>query len=193
MILINRLCTYESELSFLLCESEFRKLLSHIIYFDSEMWSFTKVILKESTILNLFSSIFATCFVQRSHPSYINACAPILFHAVLPPLLRTASGSSQLHDGFSICYLPGNFATADYITTDNVNLRRLMGGDIYWDWYIAMFRKSSPFRVRYDTLIWRLHQTGLMKAWENQVCEIHSFFFINHACETYSFLFINHV
>lgn len=52
---------------------------------------------------------------------------------------------------------------------DAVPYLRLMQDDIYWEQCLMMARKSSPYTDKFNTLLGRLHQSGLIYAWETQV------------------------
>nr|AXY83436.1 putative ionotropic receptor 7 [Conopomorpha sinensis] len=72
--------------------------------------------------------------------------------------------------GFSIEKLPaGYFAIGDYITKDAVLDMEIMLEDFYYEHCVVMARKSSPYTAKLNELIGRLHETGLMLAWETQV------------------------
>lgn len=44
-----------------------------------------------------------------------------------------------------------------------------MTEDIYWEQCVIMARKSSPFIPSLNSLILRIHETGLPTIWETQV------------------------
>ncbi|KAM3962355.1 glutamate receptor ionotropic, delta-2 [Aphomia sociella] len=70
----------------------------------------------------------------------------------------------------SIERLPaGYFAVGDYITKEAMLDLTLMQEDFYYEQCVAMLRKSSPYTEKLSQLVGRLHQSGLMIAWENQV------------------------
>ncbi|KAG6446449.1 hypothetical protein O3G_MSEX004462 [Manduca sexta] len=71
---------------------------------------------------------------------------------------------------FSIEKLPaGYFAIGEYITKDAVLDMQLMLEDFYYEQCVIMMRKSSPYTEKISQLVGRLHESGLMLAWETQV------------------------
>ncbi|XP_049866253.1 ionotropic receptor 21a-like [Pectinophora gossypiella] len=71
---------------------------------------------------------------------------------------------------FSIEKLPaGNFAIGGYITKEAVPNLMIMRENFYYEQNVVMARKSSPYTAKVSDLIGRLHETGLMLAWETQV------------------------
>ncbi|XP_075977669.1 glutamate receptor ionotropic, delta-1-like [Anticarsia gemmatalis] len=75
---------------------------------------------------------------------------------------------------FSVEKLPaGNFAIGEYLTKDAVLDMMLMLEDFYYEQCVVMMRKSSPYTEKVNTLVGRLHQSGLMLAWETQVALKH--------------------
>ncbi|CAB3243457.1 unnamed protein product [Arctia plantaginis] len=71
---------------------------------------------------------------------------------------------------FSIEKLPaGNFAIGEYLSKEAVLDMMLMLEDFYYEQCVIMMRKSSPYTEKISQLIGRLHQSGLLLAWETQV------------------------
>ncbi|XP_030021609.1 glutamate receptor ionotropic, NMDA 1 isoform X2 [Manduca sexta] len=66
---------------------------------------------------------------------------------------------------FSIEKLPAG----EYITKDAVLDMQLMLEDFYYEQCVIMMRKSSPYTEKISQLVGRLHESGLMLAWETQV------------------------
>nr|BAR64800.1 ionotropic receptor [Ostrinia furnacalis] len=78
--------------------------------------------------------------------------------------------SMQRSMAFSVERLPaGYFAVGDYITKDAMLGLTLMQEDFYYEQCVVMMRKSSPYTQKVSKLIGRLHESGLMLAWETQV------------------------
>ncbi|KAL0840331.1 hypothetical protein ABMA28_015598 [Loxostege sticticalis] len=78
--------------------------------------------------------------------------------------------SRQRNMAFSVERLPaGYFAIGDYITKDAMLDLTLMQEDFYYEQCVVMMRKSSPYTQKVSQLIGRLHESGLMLAWETQV------------------------
>ncbi|XP_026751135.1 glutamate receptor ionotropic, delta-2 isoform X1 [Galleria mellonella] len=70
----------------------------------------------------------------------------------------------------SIERLPaGYFAVGDYITKEAMLDLTVMQEDFYYEQCVAMLRKSSPYTKKLNQLVGRLHESGLMIAWETQV------------------------
>nr|XP_021194150.2 ionotropic receptor 21a [Helicoverpa armigera] len=75
---------------------------------------------------------------------------------------------------YSIEKLPaGNFAIGEYITQEAVLDMMLMLEDFYYEQCVVMMRKSSPYTEKVSQLVGRLHQSGLLLAWETQVALKH--------------------
>nr|QZH55077.1 ionotropic receptor 41a [Achelura yunnanensis] len=75
---------------------------------------------------------------------------------------------------FSIEKLPaGYFAIGDYITKEAVDNLEIMVENFYYEQCVAMLRKSSPYTEKITALVGRLHESGLMLAWETQVALKH--------------------
>ncbi|XP_023938077.2 glutamate receptor ionotropic, delta-2 [Bicyclus anynana] len=71
---------------------------------------------------------------------------------------------------FSIEKLPaGYFAIGEYITKEASLDYTIMIDKFYYEQCIVMLRKSSPYTDKLNVLIGRLHESGLMLAWETQV------------------------
>nr|WCF43335.1 ionotropic receptor IR41a [Spodoptera frugiperda]WCF43350.1 chemosensory receptor IR41a [Spodoptera frugiperda] len=71
---------------------------------------------------------------------------------------------------YSIEKLPaGNFAIGEYVTQEAILDMMLMLEDFYFEQCVVMMRKSSPYTEKVSQLIGRLHQSGLLLAWETQV------------------------
>ncbi|CAG9115371.1 unnamed protein product [Plutella xylostella] len=70
----------------------------------------------------------------------------------------------------SIEKLPaGFFAIAEYITKEAMVNMQLMVEDIYYEYTVAMARKNSQYVDKLTQLAGRLHEAGLLQAWETQV------------------------
>lgn len=63
----------------------------------------------------------------------------------------------------------GNFAIGEYVTQEAVLDMMLMVEDFYYEQCVVMMRKSSPYTEKVSQLVGRLHQSGLLLAWETQV------------------------
>ncbi|XP_072940409.1 glutamate receptor ionotropic, delta-2-like [Epargyreus clarus] len=75
---------------------------------------------------------------------------------------------------FSIEKLPaGNYAVGEYITKEAVLDFTVMLEDFYYEQCVVMLRKSSPYTAKISQFIGRLHESGLMLAWETQVALKH--------------------
>ncbi|XP_073951487.1 glutamate receptor ionotropic, delta-2-like isoform X2 [Choristoneura fumiferana] len=71
---------------------------------------------------------------------------------------------------FSVEHLPaGTFAIGEYITKEATEDLELMLENFYYEQCVVMLRKSSPYTAKLSELVGRLHQSGLMLAWETQV------------------------
>nr|AOG12846.1 ionotropic receptor [Eogystia hippophaecolus] len=71
---------------------------------------------------------------------------------------------------FSIEKLPaGYFAVGEYITKEAMLDLEIMLEDFYYEQCVVMLRKSSPYTSKISDLVGRLHESGLMLAWETQV------------------------
>lgn len=66
-------------------------------------------------------------------------------------------------------FIIGNFAIGEYVTEEAVLDMMLMLEDFYFEQCVIMMRKSSPFTEKVNQLVGRLHQSGLLLAWETQV------------------------
>lgn len=77
---------------------------------------------------------------------------------------------------FFICELSvGHYAIGEYITKEAATGLMIMLEDFYYEYNVVMMRKSSPFTTKMSELIGRLHETGLLLAWETQVHSVLSF------------------
>lgn len=65
--------------------------------------------------------------------------------------------------------LSGYFAIGDYITKEAMLDLTVMQEDFYFEQCVVMLRKSSPYTKKISQFIGRLHDSGLMLAWETQV------------------------
>nr|ADR64681.1 putative chemosensory ionotropic receptor IR41a [Spodoptera littoralis] len=75
---------------------------------------------------------------------------------------------------YSIEKLPaGNFAIGEYVTQEAILDMMVMLEDFYYEQCVVMMRKSSPYTEKVSQLIGRLHQSGLLLAWETQVALKH--------------------
>lgn len=63
----------------------------------------------------------------------------------------------------------GHFAIGEYITKEAATNLMIMLEDFYYEYNVVMMRKSSPFTNKMTDFIGRLHETGLLLAWETQV------------------------
>lgn len=63
----------------------------------------------------------------------------------------------------------GHFGMGEYITQEAVLGMMLMQEDLYYGQCVIMLRKSSPYTAKLSELVGRLHETGLLLAWETQV------------------------
>ncbi|XP_028040690.1 probable glutamate receptor isoform X2 [Bombyx mandarina] len=71
---------------------------------------------------------------------------------------------------FSLEELPaGTFAIGEYLSKEAVQDMQLMLEFFYFDHCVAMLHKNSPYTEKLSELIGRLHQSGLLLAWESQV------------------------
>uniref|UniRef100_A0A0K8TV01 Ionotropic Receptor n=1 Tax=Epiphyas postvittana TaxID=65032 RepID=A0A0K8TV01_EPIPO len=71
---------------------------------------------------------------------------------------------------FSVEHLPaGSFAIGEYITKEAAEDLELMLENFYYEQCVVMLRKSSPYTAKLSELVGRLHQSGLLLAWESQV------------------------
>ncbi|XP_034824444.1 probable glutamate receptor isoform X1 [Maniola hyperantus] len=71
---------------------------------------------------------------------------------------------------FSIEKLPaGYFAIGEYITKEASLDYTIMLDKFYYEQCVVMMRKSSPYTDKLNVHIGRLHESGLMLAWETQV------------------------
>nr|QIJ45772.1 ionotropic receptor [Glyphodes pyloalis] len=71
---------------------------------------------------------------------------------------------------FSIERLPsGYYAIGDYITKEAMLDLTVMQEDFYFEQCVVMMRKSSPYTNKISQLIGRLHESGLLLAWETQM------------------------
>ncbi|CAG4937805.1 unnamed protein product [Colias eurytheme] len=90
------------------------------------------------------------------------------FHTYEPEELQRLSFTREI--GFSIEKLPaGYFAIGEYITEEAVRDFTLMLQDFYFENCVVMMRKSSPYTNKINEHIGRLHESGLMLAWETQM------------------------
>ncbi|KAF9809350.1 hypothetical protein SFRURICE_007281 [Spodoptera frugiperda] len=62
----------------------------------------------------------------------------------------------------------GNFAIGEYVTQEAILDMMLMLEDFYFEQCVVMMRKSSPYTEKVSQLVGRLHQSGLLLAWETQ-------------------------
>ncbi|XP_026739805.1 glutamate receptor ionotropic, delta-2-like isoform X2 [Trichoplusia ni] len=75
---------------------------------------------------------------------------------------------------YSIEKLPaGNFAIGEYVTQEAILDMMIMLEDFYYEQCVIMLRKSSPYTPKVSELVGRLHQSGLLLAWETQVALKH--------------------
>ncbi|CAK1604258.1 unnamed protein product [Parnassius mnemosyne] len=75
---------------------------------------------------------------------------------------------------YSIEKLPaGYYAIGDYITEKAVLDFMIMLEDFYFEQCVIMLRKSSAYTNKINQLIGRLHESGLLLAWERQVALQH--------------------
>nr|ARO70543.1 antennal ionotropic receptor 41a-2 [Dendrolimus punctatus] len=75
---------------------------------------------------------------------------------------------------YSIEKLPaGYFAIGEYLTREALLDMTIMLEDFYYENCVVMLRKSSVYTERISELIGRLHQSGLIHAWETQVALKH--------------------
>ncbi|XP_045534362.1 glutamate receptor 3.4-like [Papilio machaon] len=75
---------------------------------------------------------------------------------------------------FSIEKLPaGYYAIGEYITEKAVLDFTIMLEDFYYEQCVVMLRKSSAYTNKMNELIGRLHESGLLLAWETQVALQH--------------------
>ncbi|CAH2075338.1 unnamed protein product, partial [Iphiclides podalirius] len=75
---------------------------------------------------------------------------------------------------FSIEKLPaGYYAIGEYITEEAVLDLTIMLEDFYYEQCVIMLRKSSAYTNKLSQLIGRLHESGLLLAWETQVALQH--------------------
>lgn len=78
--------------------------------------------------------------------------------------------SSTRNFSFGIERLPfGHFAVGNYIAEEQIVNLQVMKEDIYWEQCVFMMRKSSPHLEGINTLIGRIHASGLMYYWESEV------------------------
>ncbi|XP_050669006.1 glutamate receptor ionotropic, delta-2-like [Leptidea sinapis] len=75
---------------------------------------------------------------------------------------------------FSIEKLPaGYFAIGEYVSEQAVRDLSIMLEDFYYEQCIVMARKSSPYTSKLNDHIGRLHESGLLLAWETQIAMQH--------------------
>ncbi|KAL4706513.1 hypothetical protein ACJJTC_015711 [Scirpophaga incertulas] len=90
------------------------------------------------------------------------------FHVSSADVLQKKSRERSM--AFAIERLPaGYFAIGDYITKEAMLDLTVMLEDFYYEQNVVMMRKSSPYTEKISQLIGRLHESGLMLAWETQV------------------------
>lgn len=66
-------------------------------------------------------------------------------------------------------FITGSFAIGEYITEDVVEYLQLMHYDIYYEYSLAMTRKTWVLTPRLDELILDIVQSGMQKYWEYEV------------------------
>ncbi|XP_075971136.1 glutamate receptor 2-like [Anticarsia gemmatalis] len=113
---------------------------------NSEAWTFSLRPSSEPLIKNLLGQFRTYSFEELERKSFTRSMA------------------------FSIEKLPaGTFAIGEYLTKEAVLDMMLMTEDFYYEQCVIWLRKSSPYTEKVSTLVGRLHQSGLMLAWETQV------------------------
>ncbi|CAK1553700.1 unnamed protein product [Leptosia nina] len=90
------------------------------------------------------------------------------FHSYEPEELESLSFTRKI--AYAIERLPaGYFAIGDYMTEKAVNEYTIMVQDFYYELCVVMMRKSSPYTPKMNKHIGRLHESGLMLAWEREI------------------------
>ncbi|KAI8420439.1 hypothetical protein MSG28_008929 [Choristoneura fumiferana] len=79
-------------------------------------------------------------------------------------IILSEEGIKSKHINKSI----GTFAIGEYITKEATEDLELMLENFYYEQCVVMLRKSSPYTAKLSELVGRLHQSGLMLAWETQ-------------------------
>lgn len=63
----------------------------------------------------------------------------------------------------------GHYAVGDYIDEASLSYLRLMHYDIYFEYCVAMFHKTWPFKSVFDLLVLNIVESGIQKYWELMV------------------------
>ncbi|CAH4018077.1 unnamed protein product [Pieris brassicae] len=90
------------------------------------------------------------------------------FHIYEPEELKRLSFTRKV--AYSVERLPaGYFAIGEYIDDKAVHDFTILVQDFYYELCVVMMRKSSPYTLQMNKHIGRLHESGLMLAWERQI------------------------
>ncbi|XP_045512738.1 uncharacterized protein LOC123707029 isoform X3 [Pieris brassicae] len=90
------------------------------------------------------------------------------FHIYEPEELKRLSFTRKV--AYSVERLPaGYFAIGEYIDDKAVHHFTILVQDFYYELCVVMMRKSSPYTLQMNKHIGRLHESGLMLAWERQI------------------------
>jgi hypothetical protein len=97
------------------------------------------------------------------HASHVCCLVTVENWAVIP--LSTFHSVSHIWNA-----LPGHYAIGDYVTEAAAATKlRLMTEDLYFEFVPTIVRKGSPYIEKFNKLIHRLLDSGLMLKWEEQV------------------------
>ncbi|CAH2107284.1 unnamed protein product [Euphydryas editha] len=111
-----------------------------------DAWTFSLILSQEPRIKNLVN----------------------LYHTYSAEELTRKSFTRSI--AFGIEKLPaGTFAIGEYITKEASLDYTIMLEEFYFEQCIMMMRKSSPYTKKLSYLIGRLHESGLLLAWESQI------------------------
>lgn len=66
-------------------------------------------------------------------------------------------------------FILGHYAVGDYIDEASLNYLRLMHYDIYFEYCVAFFYKTWPFKSVFDLLVLHIVESGIQKYWELMV------------------------
>ncbi|KPI97856.1 Glutamate receptor delta-2 subunit [Papilio xuthus] len=115
-----------------------------------DAWIFSLALSQETQIKQLVNQFKTYSFEELERKSYSRSMA------------------------FSIEKLPaGYYAIGEYITEKAVLDFTIMLEDFYYEQCVVMLRKSSAYTNKMNEMIGRLHESGLLLAWETQVALQH--------------------
>lgn len=63
----------------------------------------------------------------------------------------------------------GHYAVGEYIDENALNYLQLMNEDLYFEYVVAMFYKTWPFKSIFDRFVLHVVESGIQKYWELQV------------------------